>query len=219
VNRLAALFRRAFGAIPSSALKMNPRFSEREAFNHALLICSTIVGLAVMEIPEDLKSVKEDRSDLDRIFHLLRRGMIAIQDRDRGLDEPLFRPTPRSPRMPRESQYDQFVKSLSAAACYTLIKFGVSKKHAADEIADLLTKDNFLGRKSRNQSSAVGRSILNWMARWERGGDLHYFGTPDILFKTAYDLVGQGRGADVARRGVLHSLKDHLNDLKRSFGN
>ena len=121
VDVLAPAIRSIFDSIPSSALAISPTASTREALRRALDIFTAIVGLAILD----------GRSDLVPFFFALHAGTCAMDERNRGIDEPLLRSHPRSSNMPRESMYAQHVKAYSAMACATLISLGVQRQDAA----------------------------------------------------------------------------------------
>ena len=204
VDDLAARFRNAFDAIPPSALVIGPTFSDREAFKRALDICTAIVGLVVLD----------GRADLEQLLFSIHAGLFAVDERDRGFDEPLLRPRPRSPDMPRETEYAQHVKAWSAMACQALIMLGVRRQDAACQVASVLNRNQFLPPKSHNGKSATARSILNWEARW-MSDKLPMVGITVIEFRDAFNLRDKGH-LNKARREVLRVLTNYLGEVKSS---
>jgi hypothetical protein len=204
VDGLAARFRSAFDAIPPSALVIDPNVSDREAFKRALDICARIVGLAILD----------GRTDLESLFFSLHAGLFAINERDRGFDEPLLRPRPRSPDMPRETEYARHIKAWCAMACQALIRLGVRRQDAAFWVASVLNRNQFLPPKSHNGKSATARSILNWEARL-MADKLPMVGIPVIEFRNAFNLRDKGQ-LNEARQEVLRVLTNHLGEVKSS---
>jgi hypothetical protein len=178
----------------------DPAASDMEAFRRALKICLALVVFAAMG----------GRRDLQHIIKSLHLGVLAAEDRSRGVDEPLLRAR-RSPSNPREDQYSRCVKTWSAMACLALVSMGMSRKEAARKVADVVNKHGFLPPK-RSGISVVPRSVLNWVARWH-DGDLKFYGYAEYEFSEAFHLLDQGR-CGAARRKLLSVLIDRLNERK-----
>jgi hypothetical protein len=204
VDGLAARIRSAFDGIPPSALVIGRTLSDREAFKRALDVCTAIVALAMLD----------GRADLKEFFFSLRAGSFALDERDRGFDEPLLRPHPRSPDMPRESEYARHTKAWSAMACQALISLGVRRQDAACRVANVLNRNQFLPPKSHNGKSVSARSILNWEARL-MADKLPMVGITVIEFRTAFNLRDKGH-FDKARQEVLRVLTNYLGEVRAS---
>jgi hypothetical protein len=203
-ERLAALARAFFDAVPPSALVISPTASPRAGFKRALNVCIAIVGLAVLEHRVG-STVVEHRSDLEPLLFSLCAGRDAVSERDRGFEEPLLRPSRRSPDMPREDLHAREAKSMSGMACYVLVSFGVPKSVAGRKVAKVVNDSGFLGK------GAGGRSILNWMSRWQKLDGLPYLGYCTYVFCDAYNLADKGR-SEAAQREVLRVLAEFLAD-------
>ena len=83
-----------FDAIPQKALMADPAEFDVEAFGRALKFCLALVTLASMG----------GRTRLRHLLTSLHRGVVAVDDRLRGIDEPLLRAI-RSPSAEREDDY------------------------------------------------------------------------------------------------------------------
>jgi hypothetical protein len=195
----AARVRDVFDAIPPAALVANPAQSEMEAFRQALKISLALVVFAAIG----------GRRDLHHILKLLHMGVLAVDERSRGVDEPFLRAI-RSPRSPREDHYTKCVKTWCAMAGHALISMGMPRKEAARKVADVVNRHAFLPRK-RSGISVGWRSVLNWMARWD-DGDLR-FCPPSIAFGDAFNLLEQGQPS-AAQRKLLNLLIEGLNERK-----
>jgi hypothetical protein len=96
-------------------------------------------------------------------------------------------------------------------AGHALVKMGVRRAEAAQQVADVVKKHRFLPAK-RSGSSVGRRSVQNWMARWD-DGNLKFLCNPAHEFGDAFDLLDQGR-PDAARRKIQNLLADRLNERK-----
>jgi hypothetical protein len=94
---------------------------------------------------------------------------------------------------------------MSGMACYVLASFGVPKHVAARKVAKVLNEVRFFNEKGRG-----GRSVLNWMFRWQNG-DLPILGSYVDFFIDAYYLRNKGR-PEAAQREALRVLAEFLTD-------
>jgi hypothetical protein len=198
----AARLREVFDAIPVRALEADPTTSDIEAFGRALKFCLALVVFASIG----------GRDDLRHILQSLHMGVLAVEDRLRGVDEPLLR-AKHSPTAGREDQYVKCVKTWSAMAALALVEMGMPRKQAAKKVADVLNRHQFLPPK-RSGLTVVPRSVVNWMTRWE-DGDLKYFGDARSEFRDAFLLLDQGH-AKGAERKLLAILAERLSE-RRDF--
>jgi hypothetical protein len=202
MDGFAVRLREAFEAIPVKAVATDPTASDIETFGRALKFCLALVVLASIG----------GRDDLRHILQSLHKGVVAVEDRLRGFDEPLLRAR-HSPTAGREDQYVKCVKTWSAMAALTLVEMGMPRKQAAKKVADVLNRNQFLPPK-RSGITVVPRSVVNWMARWE-DGDLKYYGDARFEFRDAFLLLDQGH-AKGAERKLLAILTERLRE-RRDF--
>jgi hypothetical protein len=198
-----ACARDLFAAIPPAVLAADPAESEMESFRRALKISLAVVVFAADDRREPQHII------LQHIIKSLHKGVLAIEERSRGVDEPFLRAT-RSPTSPRENNYTKCVKTWCAMAGHALVSMGIPREEAAGNVADLVNRHKFLPPK-RSGISIGPRSVLNWMARWD-DGDLKFIWRPDD-FGDAFQLFDQGKPS-AARRKLLKMLTDHLNERK-----
>jgi hypothetical protein len=196
--------RELFAAIPPAVLAADPAESEMEAFRRALKISLAVVVFAADDRREPQHII------LQHLIKSLHKGVLAIEERSRGVDEPLLRAT-RSSTSPRENQYTKCVKTWCAMAGHALVSMGISEKEAAGNVADIVNRHKFLPPKRSGISIGL-RSVLNWMARWN-DGDLKFPCYPEVEFGDAFHLLDQGN-PNVARRKLLKILTDRLNERK-----
>ena len=194
--------RELFAAIPPAVLAADPAESEMEAFRRALKISLAVVVFAADDRREPQHII------LQHLIKSLHKGVLAIEERSRGVDEPFLRAT-RSPTSPRENQYTKCVKTWCAMAGHALVSMGTPREEAAGNVADIVNKHKFLPTK-RSGISIGPRSVLNWMARWD-DGDLKFPYQDE--FGDAFHLLDQGRPS-AARRKLLKMLTDCLNERK-----
>jgi hypothetical protein len=134
------------------------------------------------------------RHDLQHVLRSLHMGVLAVEDRLRGIDEPLLRAS-YSPTAIRGDHYTKCVKTWSAIALLALVTLGVPKTRAAKEVADVLNNHQFLPAK-RSGKSITPRSVVNWVARYV-AGDLKFVNNPEWEFQEALVLSDQGRRAGI----------------------
>jgi hypothetical protein len=197
---LAVRLRDAFDAIPVQALAADPTACEIEAFASALKLCLALVVSASVG----------GRRDLQHIIRSLHMGVLAVEDRLLGFDEPLLQ-AKRSPSAKREDKYTKCVKTWCAMAGLSLVSMGVPRSKAAAKVAHVMNKHRFLPPK-RSGISVVPRSVLKWMARWENG-DLKYFGEATYEFRDAFVLSERGR-AKAAEQKLLGILVERVTESK-----
>jgi hypothetical protein len=106
-----------FDAIPQEALAADPAESDTEAFARALKFCLALITLASMG----------GRTRLGHVLTSLHKGVVAVDDRLRGIDEPLLGAI-RSPSAARDDHYARCVKTWCAMAGWSLVSMGVPKK-------------------------------------------------------------------------------------------
>jgi hypothetical protein len=206
VDLVASRARDLFDAIPAEGLLLPDGASGRERFRHALRISYYVVMLAYMF---------EGQNNIEKMFYALQAGLFAVQERDRGFDEPFLRLRQRSPRQSRESHFARIVKAVAAEACEALIQFGV--KDAARQVAEILNRNDFLPIKA-NGKAVVPKSVLNWRSRFLTG-DLKFRWMSEegaSLFPNAYRLFREGR-PEAARRRVLRFLPLYIETERRGL--
>ena len=196
----AASIRQVFDAIPHKALEIEAGASELKSFGEALKIALALVVHAAMG----------GRSDLHHIIKTLHKGVLAVDDRLRGVDEPFFR-AGYDPKSPREDDYVRCVKTWCAMAGHALVAMGTPKNEAAKSVAGVVNGHGFLQPKA-NGISVVPRSVMKWMARWDNG-DLKALYDPWQEFADAFEILNQGRPL-AARHKLLKVLADRLNERK-----
>jgi hypothetical protein len=198
----AARVRDVFDAIPLKALEIETGLSELETFRQVLMIALALVVHAGMG----------GRRDLHHIIQSLHKGVLAIDDRMRGVDEPFLRAR-YDPKRPREDDYVKCVKTWCAMAGHALLAMGVSKKEAAKGLADVVNRHKFLPAKVSGNSVGL-RSVMIWMAKWDNG-DYKALYDPWQEFRDAFEIFDQGRPI-AARRKLLEVLTHRLRD-RRNF--
>jgi hypothetical protein len=206
VDIVASRARHLFDAIPTEALSLADGASGRENFRHALRVIYYIVVLAYCF---------EGKGDIEKMFSALQAGLFAVQERDRGFDEPVLRVRRRSPRQSRESHFARIVKAAAAEACEALIQFGV--KDAACQVAEILNRNKFLPIKT-NAKAVVPKTVQNWRHRFQTG-DLKLVWMSEEgtrLFPNAYRLFREGH-PEAARRRVLRFLPIYIETERRGL--
>ena len=148
------------------------------------------------------------RSDLLPIVRSMHKLVVAIDERERGFDEPLL-DVNKSPRSLREDRYTRCVKTQCAMAARALIAVGLTQSSAAEAVAKVVNRNVFLPVK-RSGLSVVARSVINWMTRWD-AGDLTFWCDPDIEFRLALGLFEEGK-PKAAQRCVLTTLTEILKE-------
>jgi hypothetical protein len=188
VDAVADCARAAFAMVPAS----DPGVSDRDAFRRALVICYVVTLLA-------------DRYDLSEA---LAAGLHALNERDRGFDEPMLRP--RCEKNHNEPFQLQRLKLVSALAYGELIGMGVKRTGKNGNGADEQVARVF---KKCTGRSVTGRAVRNWHGRSEQGdlADLQTL-SEAMPFAGAFMLWLNGNH-DAARRMVLRELKDRLAEL------
>jgi hypothetical protein len=199
VDVLTERVRALFDAIAPSALAISPGASDRDILYKGLHMWTAIVALAVMD----------GRPDLERMGIALHAGLVALEERERGFDEPLLRARQWSRNQPRDSFYVRQLKSLSSEAFSRLREYKM--KDAASQVAKVINQNRFLPPKW-NGKSVTGRSVLNWHARgpfryeWLFRPEMTYFGK-------AAELWREDR-PEAARKAVLRELSDRLKEMR-----
>jgi hypothetical protein len=200
VDVLAARARAVFDAIPPSALAVSPETSSREVFYKAVTMWANIIQLAVIG----------GRSDLEHLGNALFEGLVALEDREMGFDEPLLRARKRSRHQPRDPFYVRQLKVLSSNACSRLKKYGM--KDAAIQVAKIVNEKSVLPPK-RSGKLVVDRSVRNWNARQTKYN--RWLFRPEMdMFREAAQLWREGRPG-AARQAVIRELSDRLQELRR----
>jgi hypothetical protein len=233
VDVLAAHARAFFDAIPPGVVAITPGTDDREVFRFALEICTNMVALAFMD----------GRRDLEPIKRALQAGRVALAERNRGFDEPLFRARKRLPGDPRERFCSLQLKTWCAMACTVLIYFGDREHIAAKRVADLLSGDRF-NEALQPKSGKSAKSVLNWRERWTRGDLLKFtsiqvttgagcFWRMTRIVKPEGDVfrleslglfrefpkactLWRADRPEAARKAVLGELTDRLEEIRRS---
>lgn len=199
-NAFASRVRAVFDAIPQKALEIEAGTTDLKAFREALKISLGLVVYAAVG----------GRRDLQPIIRILHMGVLAVDERLRGVDEPVLRAN-YSPNGPRDDDYVKCVKTWCAMAGHALVAMGVPRKEAAKSVANVVNTHEFLPIK-RSGKSVVPRSIVNWMVSWDNG-DLKFLGDAATQFREAFDILDQSR-ANAAQRKLLQILVDRLHERK-----
>ena len=174
----------------------DPTTSDIEAFGRALKFCLALVVFASIG----------GRDDLRHILQSLHMGVLAVEDRLRGVDEPLLR-AKHSPTAGREDQYVKCVRTWSAMAALALVEMGMPRKQAAKKVAGNGVELTPILPPKRSGLTVVPRSVVNWMTRWE-DGDLKYFGDARSEFRDAFLLLDQGHAKGAERNKLLAILAE-----------
>lgn len=211
VDHLAELVRAVFEAVPRRGLGVEPSDSERDLLRRGLKIFSTLLALALTR-----PGAGKHHSALKLLLYSLYEGIAAMDERDRGFDEPLLRARPRTADMPRETDYERQIKSLASMASAELIRYGLPKQNAAREVAKVVNRSSALRPKSHKETSVVSKSILNWTVRYS-AGDLPIMGFHHVVFAEAIKLRREGK-SDAARQKVLSILREGLDEVTSSRG-
>jgi len=162
-----------------------PAASGLERLGWALRACWQVAVLAG----------EQDLSDI------LDQGINALEERERGYDEPLLRAAPKKDH--REPFRARRVKMISADAYWTLSAFGA--KDAAKLVAKVVREGDHLPPPLHD------RSVRNWRRRGQAGQFPVYL--QDLtLFDVGRDLWRDGRPND-ACKAVLDELKFQLDQL------
>jgi hypothetical protein len=199
VDALTDLSKSLFEIIPNSRLALGKETSDRDVFHTAVELMFLIVQLAMVN----------GRADLDRVGVALHAGLVALDERKRGFDEPLLRAARRSSRQGRDSFYVRQTKAWAVEAYRLLVVFGV--KDAATQVAKLINNRSFLPPK-RNGTAIVARSIKNW----SKQSTFHFtwLSRPKMShFENARKLWVEGKHGG-ARREVLRELSERLKEMK-----
>jgi hypothetical protein len=202
VDVLADRAKSLFDAIATSALTVDPDASDRDLFYKSVEIWTTIIQLAVIN----------GRSDLEPMGIALNSGLIALEERKKGFDEPLLRAPRRSRHQRRDAYYVRQLKVLSADACFLLRQHGV--RDAASQIAKVINRDGLLPHK-RNGKAIVAKSVLNWQR-----GDRYFrwLFLPEMTnrFSRAKKLWDDGHSF-VAQQKALRELSKRLKEMRRAW--
>jgi hypothetical protein len=132
---------------------------------------------------------------------ILSQGIAAIEERQRGYDEPLLRAAQKKEH--REPFRVRRVKMISAGAYRTLSGFGV--KDAAKLVARVVREGNHLPPPLHD------RSVRNWRRR-EQAWQFPLYLEDLSLFDVSCDLWRKGR-SEAACKAVLDELKFRLDQL------
>jgi hypothetical protein len=205
VDGLTDRVKALFDAIPSSALAISPEASDRDILYKSLKMWMTIIQLAVFN----------GRPDLERMGVASHAGLVALEEREKGFDEPLLRARRRLRNEPRETFYVNQLKALSAEAVRHLQNFGI--RDATSQVAKAINRGGFLPEK-HNGKSVVARSISNWSERGRVGRPgirVRWLFRPEMTrFRRASELWRQGR-PKAAQQAVLQELSDRLKQIRR----
>jgi hypothetical protein len=188
VDGIADRARALFDVVPAA----DPAASDRDLVKWALGICEVTAALS-------------GRLDLTIVMT----GVLhAVEERYRGLDEPLLQKSPGGDH--REPYEIRRVKSISAVAYRTLMRFGM--KDAAGEVWKVILKGKYLSSNSE-KSTSLKKSLQRWLERRAAPGSLPILPMDGFEhFAHGWRLFGASR-ADEARQSVLHELKHRLDDL------
>jgi hypothetical protein len=202
VDLLTKLAISIFDLIPPNVLPVSAEVSDRDVFYKAVEFWLTIVQLAFAN----------GRSDLERMGNALHAGLVALDERKKGFDEPLFRARRRLRQEPRDTYYIRQLKVLASEACYLLQHYG--RRDATSQVAKVIDRGNFLPAK-RNGMSIGARSVLNWTAQRKKRAYYHWQFRPQVnRFPEATAFWGQGR-REAAQQAVLRELAAYLKGMGR----
>jgi hypothetical protein len=201
VDDLADRARSLFDAIPESSLTIDPESSDRDLFYKAVKMWMVILQLAVIN----------GRPDLERIGEAVNFGLIALEEREKGFDEPLLHARKRSRKEPRDTHYVRQLKAISGLACSDLVQYGMT--NAAIEIARLINRGGFLPPK-QNGKAITAKSVSNW--QWRRWSFRWSFLPEMNRFDKASLLWHEGH-REAAQQAVLRELSERLKKMKRTW--
>jgi len=208
IDAIGDLAERLFDALPRP-FEFDGIWTARERMRRALRVMIPIVGLAAAR-----------RYELDWMYEALWELYGALGEVERGLKPPVFQPGPHSAKAARESDYDLLVKSISAIAWKKIVEFGVGSDDAAQQVADCLTKHEFLKNKLRDNEpigSASTKSIKNWAKRLDGREGTRALDAPRIGYLPSSPDPAVYFGGASTPEQVLSLLVENLEALRRSY--
>lgn len=199
VDELTDLAKSLFDIIPPSAPLLRPGTSKRDLFQGAVELLLVLVQLAMVN----------GRSDLEHIGIALHAGLVALKERKKGFEEPLFRARRRSRRQPRDTFYVRQLKALATEACSRLKQYGM--KDAASQVAMLINRGSFLPSK-RNGQAIVVKSVSNWCKQTPR--QFVWLFRPEMNRLAKGSELWRAGHHSAARQAVLRELSARLKEMK-----
>jgi len=136
----------------------------------------------------------------------------AVEERERGFDEPLLRLFPKKPNADHRETFEvRRLQSIAANAYRILRRCGLTAAAAATAVMKVINDGKYLPRLKSKSPDSQRRTLDKWIAG-RRAGDLPIWPMDPVEhFREGWEL--QAESPAEAQQSVLRELKSRLGEL------